>query len=187
MADIGTHAFNLSEYITGLQASSLFASLNRVVNGRLLDDDGTVILKFNKGATGSLLASQVAVGEENNLRIKIYGTLGGLEWEQMNPNSLVVHWADRPYEVYRTASGYLSPGSVAGLHSRLPSGHPEGFIEAFANLYRNFALAVKSKEDGKTPDDSFDFPSIHEGVRGMRFLEAVVKSDNAGSWVALQE
>ena len=185
MADIGTHAFNLAEYITGLQVSSLFASLDRTVSGRVLDDNGSVILDFNGGVKGSLLASQVATGEENNLRIKIYGSLGGLEWEQMNPNNLLVRWPDRPYEVYRTASGYFPNGSPASLHSRLPAGHPEGFIEAFANLYRNFALAIRAHEEGKRPDISYDFPGIIAGVRGMRFLESAVISSETGSWVSL--
>jgi len=185
MADIGTHAFNLAEYITGLKVKSLFASLNRTLPGRKLDDDGSVILDFNEGTKGSLLVSQVATGEENNLRIRIYGSLGGLEWEQMNPNNLLVRWPDRPYEVYRTSSGYIPASSKAGLHSRLPSGHPEGFIEAFANLYRNFAIAVKAYEEGSPYDVSYDFPGIVEGVRGMRFLESVVKSNETGSWVTL--
>jgi len=185
MADIGTHAFNLAEYITGLEVNSLFASLNRIVEGRVLDDDGSVILNFEGGAKGSLLASQVATGEENNLRIKIYGTRGGLEWEQMNPNNLLVRWTDRPYEVYRAASAYLGAGSVAGLHTRLPAGHPEGFIEAFANLYRNFAIAVMAHEGGTRAEGKYDYPGIIAGVRGMRFLESVVKSNETHSWVSL--
>lgn len=185
MADIGTHAFNIAEYITGLKVDSLFAGLNRVVKERLLDDDGTAILKFENGITGSLLASQVATGEENNLRIRIYGTLGGLEWEQMNPNNLLVRHTDRPYEVYRTASGYPQMGSLANSHARLPSGHPEGFIEAFANLYRNFAMAIIAQSENRSSDKTFDYPGIEEGIRGMRFLEAVTRSSESGSWISL--
>ena len=127
----------------------------------------------------------MALGEENNLRIRVYGSKGSLLWEQMNPNSLLIRWRDKPYEVYRTATGFKSIGMVADTHSRIPAGHPEGFIEAFANLYRNFALAVIATRDGKEIDPTYDFPGIEDGVRGMKFLEAVVTSSSSDSWVNL--
>jgi predicted dehydrogenase len=179
MGDIGTHAFNLAEYITGLEVTELCAQLNIVVEGRLLDDDGAVLLKFNNGATGVLTASQIAAGEENELIIKVYGEQGGLIWQQQEPNTLLLKWQDKPAEVLRAGSGYLSP--VAQHNTRTPGGHPEGYLEAFANIYRNFAYALSAKMDGVGNSDSrlVEFPSVQEGVRGMAFIENVVRS--AGS------
>jgi predicted dehydrogenase len=185
MADIGTHAFNLTEYITGKRVERVFAQLNRVVKNRTLDDDGTVILNFSDGTNGSLLASQVATGEENSLNIKVYGTKGSIYWNQMEPNSLVVRWIDKPYEVYRSATGFPQIGKTVGLHSRLPAGHPEGFIEAFANLYRNFALHIGAIEEGKREETFFDYPDITDGIRGMQFLDAIVKSSKSERWINL--
>ena len=183
MADIGTHAFQLTEYITGKKIIRLFSQLNSLVEGRQLDHDGNVIINLEDGIKGTLIASQVALGEENNLRIRVYGSEGSLLWEQMNPNNLLVRWKEKPYEVYRTATGFDSIGEIAAAHSRIPAGHPEGFIEAFANLYRNFALAVHATRDGKETDPSYDFPGIEDGVRGMKFLEAVVRSSVNDKWV----
>jgi predicted dehydrogenase len=149
MGDIGTHAENLAEYITGLKISELCADLTTFVEGRPLDDDGNVLLRFENGARGILYASQISVGEENALRIRVYGEKGGLEWAQQEPNTLIVKWMDRPMEIYRTSSGYLS--DRAKFNTRLPGGHPEGFIEAFANIYRNFILALKSRIDSREP------------------------------------
>ncbi len=178
MGDIGTHAFNLAEYITGLQVTELSAALNIVVEGRALDDDGGVFLKFNNGATGVLTASQIAAGEENNLFINIYGENGGLEWHQQEPNTLLVKWLDKPTEIVRTGMGYLSP--IAKHNSRTPGGHPEGYLEAFGNIYRNFALTLSAKLNGKTVDSSLiEFPSVEEGIRGMAFIENVVKSNTS--------
>ncbi|MBS0009879.1 MAG: Gfo/Idh/MocA family oxidoreductase [Bacteroidales bacterium] len=185
MGDIGSHAFQLSEFITGSKVSRLYSQLNTFVEGRLLDDDGNVILNFDSGIKGSLVASQVAAGEENGLSIRIYGTMGSLAWRQMEPNSLVVRWKDKPYQVYRTATGFEAIGRHADTHSRLPAGHPEGFIEAFANLYRNFALHLQAYKEGKAHDTTFDYPGIDDGVRGMQFLEAVVKSSREEKWVEL--
>ena len=185
MADIGTHAFQLSEYLTGRHVERLFSQLNSYVEGRVLDDDGNVILNLEDGIRGTLLASQIALGEENNLRIKIYGTKGSISWEQMNPNDLLVRWKEEPYQVYRTATGFRQIGDQAARHARIPAGHPEGFIEAFANLYRNFALSVMALKEGRQPDDMFDFPGIEDGVRGMKFLEAVVISSKEEKWVGL--
>jgi len=176
MGDIGTHAFNLAEYVTGLQVSHLCASLNIVVKGRKLDDDGDVLLKFEKGASGILFATQIAAGEENNIRIRVYGEKGGLEWQQKDANTLLLNWLDKPAEILRAGAGYLS--SFAKHNSRTPPGHPEGYIEAFANHYRNFALCVKAKMNNEEPNNEWlDFPGVEDGVRGMAFIENVVKSN----------
>ncbi|MEI9955414.1 MAG: Gfo/Idh/MocA family oxidoreductase [Ferruginibacter sp.] len=175
MGDIGTHAFNLSEYISGLQVTQICSNLNIVVEGRLLDDDGAALLKFNNGATGVLMATQIAAGEENNVKIRVYGEKGGLEWKQEDANFLLVKWLDKPAEIYRTGGGYN--GSFAAHNTRTPAGHPEGYLEAFANLYRNFALTLSAKIDGVIPKEEWlDFPGVEEGVRGMAFVDNVVAS-----------
>lgn len=175
MGDIGTHAFNLAEYITGQQVTKLCADVNVIVPGRMLDDDGAVLLKFNDGASGALIATQVAAGEENALKIKIYGEKGGLEWHQMEPNTLLVKWLDAPTQVYRAGSDYLY--DFAKRNCRVPGGHPEGYLEAFANIYRNFAWALSAKIDGnKLGADEYDYPSVDDGVRGMAFIDSVVES-----------
>jgi len=181
MADIGTHAFNLAEYVSGLEVTALSADLHTIVPGRKLDDDGNVFLEFGKGISGTLLASQIAIGEENNLSIRVYGNKGSITWRQMEPNSLSVMWPDRPYQMYRTGTTFRETGLAAPMHTRLPAGHPEGFIEAFANLYRNFALNIIAATEGKSNDIMSDYPGIYEGVRGMKFLEAVVASGLHGS------
>jgi predicted dehydrogenase len=183
MADIGTHAFNLAEYITGQDVTSLSATLRSVVPGRILDDDGTVSLFFSSGMNGTLMASQIATGEENNLIIRIYGEKGGLRWSQMEPNTLTILWPDAPVQLVRTGTSYPGMGNAAAMHTRIPSGHPEGFIEAFANLYRNFLLHLSAVNEGRDHDGLLDYPSIREGVRGMKFLEAVVSSSAKGSAV----
>jgi len=175
MGDIGTHAENLAEYITGLKIKEMCADLSAFVDGRLLDDDGNVLLRFDNGAKGILHASQISVGEENNLNIRIYGTLAGLEWHQMEPNTLVVKWRDKPVEILRTGVGELYPEAQA--HTRIPAGHPEGYLEAFASIYRNFAYCVRARLEGKEPEAVYmDFPSVSDGVRGMQFIEKVVAS-----------
>jgi predicted dehydrogenase len=175
IGDIGTHAFNLAEYITGLQVTHLSAQLNIVVEGRLLDDDGAAFLKFNNGATGVLMASQIAAGEENNVKIRLYCEKGGLEWKQEDANTLLVKWLDKPTEIYRTGGAYN--GSFAKHNTRIPAGHPEGYLEAFANLYRNFVLTVKAKKNKETPKEEWlDFPGVEEGIRGMAFVENMVES-----------
>lgn len=184
MGDIGTHAENLAEYITGLQIASLCADLSSFVPGRQLDDDGNVLLRFNNGAKGILYASQIAAGEENNLKIRVYGEKGGLEWSQMEPNTLIVRWLDKPTQLLRTGVGPLHP--AANAHARIPSGHPEGYLEAFANIYRNFAHCLKARLTGIAPDPLMeDFPSVHDGVRGMRFIEKVVESSKREAWVSM--
>lgn len=183
MGDIGTHAFNLAEYITGMQVTKICAVLNTMVEGRALDDDGSVLLQFDGGAAGVLLASQVAAGEENNLAIRVYGENGGLEWHQHEPNTLLLKWLDKPTEVLRAGQPYLS--SIAKHNSRTPGGHPEGYLEAFANIYRNFALTLGAQIDNTSVDNSLvEFPSITEGIRGMAFIDSVVKSSQSDEkWI----
>ena len=177
IGDIGTHAAHLSEYITGAKITHLCADLHILVEGRMLDDDGDVLLRFDNGAKGVLMASQVAAGEENALKIRVYGEKGGIEWAQQEPNTLLVKWLDQPAQIFRAGNGYkyLSPGAIH--NTRTPGGHPEGFLEAFANLYRNFALTVSAKLEGATPQPEWlDFPGVDDGVRGMAFIENVVES-----------
>lgn len=175
MGDIGTHAAQLAEYISGLKITKLCADINIVVQGRKLDDDGNVLLKFDNGANGILVASQIASGEENSLKIKIYGEKGGLEWHQMEPNTLLVKWPDAPTQIYRAGNKYLSDSAM--FNTRTPSGHPEGYLEAFANLYKNFALTLIAQSEGKEPtEEMIDFPTVADGVRGMAFIENVIAS-----------
>jgi len=178
MGDIGTHAAHLAEYVSGLKITKLCADLNIMVEGRPLDDDGNVLLRFDNGAAGVLMASQVAAGEENALRIRIYGEKGGMEWAQQEPNSLLLKWLDQPMQVYRTGSGYL--GNFAKHNVRVPAGHPEGYLEAFGNIYRNFALSLSARiNNEKATPEIADFPTVQEGVRGMAFIDNVVKSSNS--------
>ena len=178
MGDIGTHAAHLAEYISGAKISHLCADLNILVDGRALDDDGSVLLKFDNGAAGVLMASQVAAGEENALKIRIYGENGGLEWAQHEPNTLLVKWLDQPAQILRAGGNYGDRLSSFATHNcRTPGGHPEGYLEAFGNIYRNFALTLSAKIDGTTPTkEMLDFPSVEEGVRGMAFIDNVVAS-----------
>lgn len=178
MGDIGTHAAHLAEYISGLKISKLCADLSIVVEGRLLDDDGNVLLRFDNGANGVLVASQIAAGEENALRIRVYGEKGGLEWAQQEPNTLILKWLDHPVQILRTGGHNLS--NYAAFNSRTPAGHPEGYLEAFGNLYRNFALCLSARIEGTTPPaEALDFPSVDEGIRGMAFIDNVVKSSSS--------
>lgn len=187
MGDIGTHAFHLAEYITGLRAVEICGELNTFVPGRLLDDDGAALIRYEGGAKGVLTACQVAVGVENGLNIRVYGEKGGLEWRQEEPNTMVMRWQDRPVEIIRTSNGYMS--AIAAHNSRTPGGHPEGYLEAFANLYRNFALALGAILDGKEPaSQTLDFPSAEDGVRGMRFIEAIVSTGSTESkWIKITD
>ncbi|MCU0444753.1 MAG: Gfo/Idh/MocA family oxidoreductase [Microscillaceae bacterium] len=187
MGDIGTHAENLAEYITGLKIKELCADLSTLVEGRKLDDDGNVLLRFDNGARGVLYASQISVGDENNLRIRVYGETGGLEWFQAEPNTLLVKHLDKPIELYRTGQGHLS--AQAAAHTRIPSGHPEGYLEAFANIYRNFAKCVQARLAGEEPEEIYqDFPTVEDGLRGMLFIETLIKSTNSSEkWVKMEE
>jgi predicted dehydrogenase len=178
MGDIGTHAAHLAEYISGLKITKLCADLNIMVEGRALDDDGNVLLRFDNGATGVLMASQVAAGEENALKIRIYGEKGGIEWAQHEPNTLLVKWLDKPTEIYRAGQPYLS--DIAKHNCRTPGGHPEGYLEAFANIYRNFAQSLMAKMNSEQPTEAMlDYPTVDEGVRGMAFIDNVVASNQS--------
>jgi predicted dehydrogenase len=165
LGDIGTHALQLAEHVSGLQVESVSAELTTHVSGRRLDDDVSALLRFEGGARGTLKASQVAAGEENGLKLRVHGERGGLEWAQMEPNTLTLRWLDRPAEILRAGGPGLQDGAVQLL--RTPSGHPEGYIEAFANLYRGFASAIRG-------GDERWFPGVSDGLRTMRFIEAVI-------------
>ena len=186
IGDIGTHAENLMEYVTGLSITELCADLTTFVTGRRLEDDGNVLVRLQHGARGVLYASQISAGEENALAIRVYGEEGGLQWRQQEPNTLAVTWADRHREVRRTGVGDLS--TAAQRHTRLPAGHPEGFIEAFANLYRNYALTLQARLQGAEPPEALDFPTVDDGVRGMAFISACVASARSDrKWHRLEE
>ena len=186
IGDIGTHAANLAEYITGSNITEICAMLNAVVKGRMIDDDSSMLLKFDNGATGILLATQVAAGEENNLNIRVYGEKGGLEWKQMDPNTMIVKWLDKPTEVIRAGQKYLSDEAKA--FTRTPAGHPEGYLEAFANIYRAFTRAVRDFKPGKKINAAkYDFPDVEDGVRGMNFVQTAVKSASSNrKWTKLK-
>ncbi len=185
MGDIGTHAINLAEYVTGLHLKEIAADLTTFVEGRQLEDDGNVLLRFSNGAKGVLHSSQISVGCENNLSLRVYGETGGIEWHQRDPNTMLVTSLDQPIQVYRTSQGYL--GSAAAAASRIPAGHPEAYLEAFANIYKNFSGHLRALATGATPDPLLtDYPTIEEGLAGMAFIEAVVKSSaNNAAWTPL--
>jgi predicted dehydrogenase len=182
MGDIGTHAENLARYITGLEIEELCADLTTFVRGRKLDDDGNVLVRYKGGAKGVLHASQVCVGDENNLNIRVYGTRAGLEWHQEQPNELLVKYPNKPSQVWRRGNLYV--GDEAKRVCRVPPGHPEGYLEAFANIYREAFLAISAQVSGKRMPKNLDFPTIDDGVEGMAFIEAVVRSSRLGArWV----
>ena len=183
MGDIGTHAHNLARYITGLEIEEICAELSTFIPGRPLDDDGNCLLRFAGGARGILFASQVSSGDENNLNIRVYGTKGSLEWHQEDPNELVFKRADAPPVVSRRGNSYLSAAAQGA--TRTPFAHPEGFIEAFANVYRAAATAIADHVAGrKAPKEGYDFPTVEDGLAGMAFIESAVKSSQRGAkWV----
>ena len=187
MGDIGVHAANLAEYVTGLKISQMCADLTAFVPGRTLDDDGSILLRFEGGAKGVLMASQISVGEENAIKLRVYGEKGGLEWAQQEPNTLWLKWAERPTEMLRTSAGYI--GSLGAANSRTPGGHPEGYLEAFANIYMALAGQIRALEAGESPDErSADCPGINEAVRGMQFIElAVAASASDVKWHDFKE
>lgn len=177
MGDIGTHAHNLAEFMTGKQMTHVAADLTTFVDGRRLDDDGSALFRMEEGVKGTLSASQICVGKENSLSIRIYGETGGLEWSQEEPNTLLRTYADRPTEVIRAGQGYLSQGVQAWF--RTPPGHPEGYLEAFANVYREFAKALRSEGGVAT--------GIDGAVRGMAFVEALLESsENNSVWTEIK-
>jgi predicted dehydrogenase len=181
IGDIGVHAFHLLEYVTGLQVTSMNAALRTVVPGRRLDDDCNALLRLEKGASGVLMASQVAAGEGNGLRLRVYGEKGSIDWRQEDPNRLRVKWLDGPEEIRHTAGGYLSEASRSV--TRLPGGHPEGFIEAFGVLYREFADGIVAWKQGSADPLPTTLPGIVAAVRGMRFIERAIESSGMECWV----
>ena len=185
MGDIGTHAENLAEYITGLVIEELCADLTTFVDGRQLEDDGNVLIRYKGGARGILHASQISIDEENALNIRVYGDQGGLEWHQQDPNSLILKKINQPRQTFRAGVNYSYLSAPALQNTRLPSGHPEGFLEGFANLYRNFGMTLISLKMGEPVKPEFlDFPTVKDGVRGMAFIEAVLRSSRSDSkWV----
>jgi predicted dehydrogenase len=181
IGDIGTHAFHLLEYVSGLEVTAINATLRSVVPGRKLDDDCNAFVRMSNGATGTLACSQVAAGEMNELILRIYGEDGSLEWHQQDPNRLIVKWLDMPEEIYHAAASYL--GSDAKAASRTPAGHPEGYLEAFAVLYREFADALIDWKQGKQNALPATLPGIRAGVKGMRFIERAIESSRREGWV----
>jgi len=182
MGDIGTHAENLARYITGLEIAELCAELTTFVKGRRLDDDGNVLLRYKGGARGVLHASQICVGDENELNIRVYGTKAGLEWHQEHPNELILKFGDRPRQVWRRGNGY--DGDEAKRFTRIPAGHPEGYLEAFGNIYAEAFRGIAAEVAGRRVPRNLDFPTIDDGVEGMAFIEAVVRSSRLGArWV----
>ncbi|MCW1924700.1 Gfo/Idh/MocA family oxidoreductase [Luteolibacter arcticus] len=182
IGDIGTHAENLARYITGLEIVELAAELTTFIPGRHLDDDGNILVRYENGVKGIIYASQVSSGDENNLNIRVYGTEGSIEWHQEHPNELVVKWLDKPRETWRRGNTYNGP--EAGGVTRLPFGHPEAFIEAFANVYLAASEAIRDEIQGKFPrPEGYDFPTVDDGVAGMAFIEAAVASSkNNAAW-----
>ncbi len=176
LGDIGTHAFNLLEHVTGQRVVRLYGRKHSFVPTRAVDDDAMALLELDGGATGTLCASQVCAGRENGLRLRVFGTLGGIEWDQENPNDLHVYWKDKPRELRRSSNGYL--GEAAQSLGRTPAGHPEGYLEGFANVYTAFARAIRGESD---LDDAF--PTVHDGLRGVQFIESVITSSEQDQWL----
>jgi predicted dehydrogenase len=182
MGDIGTHAENLARFITGLEIEELCADLSTFVPGRKLDDDGNVLVRYKGGAKGILHASQICVGDENDLNIRVYGTQASLAWRQEHPNELEVKFADKPRQVWRRGNGYV--GNEAKRFTRIPAGHPEGYLEAFANIYLEAFRAISAEVEGRAVPRGLDFPTIDDGIAGMIFIQAVVRSSGLGArWV----
>ncbi len=182
VGDIGSHAENLLEFITGLKIEALCADLSCIVPGRRLDDDGNILLRLSGGAKGTLLCSQIACGEENRLSIRVYGSEAGLEWHQQEPNTLIYKAAGKPWVHLRTGQNYMSEPAKAA--ARMPAGHPEGYIEAFANIYRGFIEDVRRVGSGQAPLRSY--PGVQDGLRGLRFIERAVASSKSGSvWLRM--
>ncbi len=184
MGDIGTHAFGLVEFVLNDSVTSLCGELNTHVEGRRLDDDGAALIKTQKGASGVLIASQVCAGEENALKIRVYGDKGGLEWRQMEPNSVIYRPVDAPYQVFRAGQGQVGLCDEASARCRVPAGHPEGYLEAMANLYTDFAKAVRANQKGKADG----VPGINSGIRGMVFIDAMLAStDSDTKWESVSQ
>jgi predicted dehydrogenase len=183
LGDIGTHAENLIEYITGLKIDEMAADLGQFGEGRVLDDDGNILIRMENGAKGTISISQIALGEENNLGIRVYGDKGSLEWYQENPNELITRWLDEPKKIYTPNGNGLHP--EASEVCRIPAGHPEGYLEAFATIYKNFATHLNAVNNGETIEKP-DYPTAADGIRGMKFIYAAVKSnENNSSWTKI--
>jgi len=184
LGDIGTHAYNLACFVTGLTADSLLADLTSFVKGRQVDDNDNLLLRFKSGAKGMLWASQVAPGNENGLTLRVYGTKGGISWKQEEPNTLwFAPYGQPPRKITRGGAG---SGAAAARVTRVPSGHPEGYLEGFANIYSEVARAIRAARDGSKLDRAVVFPTVEDGLRGMEFIEAAIKSSAKGSvWVKL--
>jgi predicted dehydrogenase len=188
MGDIGTHAANLAEYVSGLTIKEIAADLTVFVKGRRLDDDGNCLLRFSKGAKGLLHASQISIGQENNLAIWVHGENASLEWRQEHPNYLTVDTLNAPTQIWKRGNEYVGAKSAAaGRASRLPAGHPEAFLEAFANNYCNFSDTIRARDKREKASELItDFPGVKEGVAGMKFIDAVVKSSaKNAAWIKL--
>lgn len=187
IGDIGSHAENLAKYITGLEIEEVAAELTTFIPGRLLDDDGNMLVRYQDGVKGVLYASQISSGDENNLNIRIYGTKASLEWHQEHPNELIVKYPDAPRQIHRRGNSYN--GEACAANTRLPFGHPEAFIEAFANVYLAAAEAIADEVNGAYPrTEGYDFPTVDDGVEGMAFIEAAVKSSqNNSAWTKLEK
>ena len=183
MGDIGTHAANMVEYVTGKKIIKLLSKVNIIVEGRLLEDDGNVLISLEDKIEGNLMTSQIASGEENDLKFRVWGEKGGIEWAHSNPNSLLLKLNNKPVQILRAGANnsYLSPQALA--HCRTPAGHPEGFIEAFANIYRNFSYSVINYREGLEYDPIYDFPTVEDGLRGMKFIDAVIESSKKSTWI----
>lgn len=186
MGDIGTHAHNLVRYICGIEVDELAAELSAFIPGRELDDDGNCLVRFTDGVKGIIYASQISNGDENNLNIRAYGTKASIEWHQEDPNELIVKYANAPRKVYRRGNEYL--GEAASSNSRTPFAHPEGFIEAFANVYLAAAAAIADQIEGKDPPaEGYDFPTVDDGVAGNAFIKACVDSSRRNAaWTKLE-
>jgi predicted dehydrogenase len=182
IGDIGSHAENIARYITGLEIERLYADVGTMVPGRRIDDDASMLLRFAGGARGALTCSQVLVGEENNLRVRVFGTRAALDWVHTDPNSLRVRYADRPEEIYTRGNPYLAPATQHA--SRIPSGHPEGYLEAFANIYGNVTRTIAARLAGDAPDPlDLDFPTAQDGAMGVHFIHTALRSGREEGWV----
>lgn len=184
VADIGTHAEHLVRYISGTELEELYADIHTFVEGRNLEDDSNLLVHYKNGMRGILYASQVSIGEENALKIRLYGDKAALEWKQENPNYLKIKYPDKPEEIYKRGNDYLS--DAAKYHNRIPSGHPEGFIEAFANIYSNVAEVIGARKSGEKPDKlAMDFPTVQDGARGVHFIHKAIESGQKSAWVSM--
>ena len=185
MGDIGTHAANMVEYITGKKIIKLLSKVNVFVEGRLLEDDGNVLISLEDNIEGNLMTSQIATGEENDLKIRVWGDSGGIEWKHSTPNTLLLKLNGKPNQIYRSGvdNSYLSEFSRSNC--RTPSGHPEGFIEAFANIYRNFSYSVNNYHNSRSDNPLFDYPTVEAGYRGMKFIDAVIESSKSSTWIKI--